>query len=85
VAVDHVEDDAHPEAVRRIDERAKVVRCAVEAARGKFVDTVVPPAELAGEVGHRHDLEQRDAELGEQRQFFYRRPERPRGREGTDM
>ena len=46
-----------------VDEAAEVVGRAVEAGRGEEVDAVVAPAEAAGEVGDRHDLEAGDAEV----------------------
>jgi hypothetical protein len=85
VVVDHVENDTHAEAVCRVDERAEIVGRTVQPAWGKQVYAVVTPAEPPRKVGDRHDLEHGDAEVGEQRQFFDRRPERPRGSEGTDM
>ena len=61
MVVDHVENDAHPERVGAVDERAQVVGLAVEV-RGRIeVDAVVAPAEAAGELGHRHHLDERDA------------------------
>ena len=63
----YIQNDAEPVCVRRVDERAEVVRPAVVAIRREHPDAVVAPAEVAGEVADRHELDERDAELSEAR------------------
>ena len=59
-----------------VHEAAEVVGRAVEPGRGEQVDAVVAPAEAAGEVGDRHDLEHGDPERGQLGQLAPPRPPR---------
>ncbi len=85
VVVDHVEDDGEAELVRAVDEPAEVVRLAVETGGSEQVDTVVAPAEPPRELGDRHHLQQRDAEIGEAGKPARRRRPGPLAGEGTDV
>src|SRR5688500_2876815 len=69
MVVDHVQDDRHCQTVRFIDEPPKVVRLAIESRRREEVSTVVAPAELAGELSNRLDLQGGNARVGKRRQF----------------
>ena len=71
--------------MRLVDEGAEIVGRAVQVGRGEQVDTVVAPAEAAGELGHGHDLDERNAQRGQFRQLTRRRPQRAFGREGADV
>ena len=71
--------------MRAIDEAAQIVRRAVEPRRREQVDAVVAPAELAGELGDRHHLDDRDAESRERRQLLRGRRPRALRREGADV
>ena len=62
VVVDRVEDDSQATRVRGVDEGAHLVRPAVEPGRREPVHPVIAPAEVAREVGNRHQLNGRDAE-----------------------
>ena len=62
VVVDHIENDADPDGVSRVDEAAKVIGGAVKPRRCVQADAVVSPAECAGEIGDRHECDRRDAE-----------------------
>ena len=57
VVVDHVEDRAEPARVAGIDQTLEPVGTAVDVPGREQVDPVVAPAEPAGELGHRHDLD----------------------------
>ena len=70
VVVHHVEEHGQAEAVGAVDEPAEVVGRAVAVERGEQIDAVVAPAEGAGELGHRHQLERRDPEVGEVRELL---------------
>src|SRR5436190_656480 len=83
--VDDVEDDGEAEAVRRVDERAHVARCAVGMKRRIGEDTVVAPAETANELGDGQKLDDGYAELREMRQFADRGTPCPLEGEGPDM
>ena len=74
-----------PQRVRAVDEPAQVVRAAVEVRRRPQVDAVVAPAEAPGELGDRHQLDHRDADVGQHRQPLGRGGVRPLGREGPDV
>ena len=65
VVVDDVEDHSQSHGVGGVDEASHVVRAAVEVRRGEEVDPVVPPAERAGELRHRHDLDRPHPEIGQ--------------------
>ena len=45
-----------------VDQPLQAIRAAVGVPRGEEVDAVVAPAEPAGEVGHRHQLDVGDAQ-----------------------
>src|SRR6266511_1606527 len=59
--IDHVQDHPQPHCMRSIDKAAALIRCAVQSRRRKQVDTVISPAETAGEVRHWHDLDDSNA------------------------
>ena len=70
VVVHHVEDHGQAEAVGAVDEPAEVVGPAVAVERGEQIDAIVAPAKGAGELGHRHQLERSDPEVGEVRELL---------------
>ncbi len=49
--------------MRRVDEPRQSFRAAVDRVRCVRIEPVVPPAAIAGEGRHRHQLDRRDAEL----------------------
>ena len=63
VVVNHVEDHAEPQRVCPVDEPAHVVRFAIIVMWSEQVHSVVSPAERAGELGDRHDLDHSDPKL----------------------
>ena len=71
--------------MRGVDEGADVVGHAVEPRRRPEVDAVVAPAEPAGELVQRHDLEERDADVAQQRELLDRRTKGAFGRERADV
>ena len=85
VVVHDVED--HPEADRvgGVYEGPQVVGLAVEPGRREQVHAVVAPAERPGEIRDRHHLDQRDADLLQERQLLPRGRPRAGRREGADM
>ncbi len=85
VVVDHVEDHAQADGVGAVDEAAKVVGRAIEPRGREQVDAVVAPAEAAGKVGHRHHLEDRDAQRGQLGQLPLGRRPGPFRRERADV
>ena len=54
--------------MRRVDQAPQVVGPPVAAGRGEQGDTVVAPVARPGKVGHRHELDGRDAEIAQIRQ-----------------
>jgi hypothetical protein len=68
VVVDDVEHHGDARSVCRVDEGSEGLRAAVAAVRRRQIDPVVAPAAHPREVGHRHQLDGRDAELRERRQ-----------------
>jgi len=85
VVVDDVQDHHQPERVRGIDKTLQVVRTAVRRVGRKRQHAVVPPVARAGEVGHRHQLDDGDAECLQLAQSRRGRRERALGGEGSDM
>ena len=85
VVVDDVEDDAEPVRVGGVDEPLEAERPAVAGLRGAEVDAVVAPAVAAGELGDRHHLDRRDAELRERGQVLDRGVERALAGERADV
>ena len=85
VVVDDVEDHRQPGRVRRVDEAREPERTAVGPVRRGGEHAVVAPAALAGEGRDRHQLDRRDAQLGELGQARRRRVEGALGREGADV
>ena len=65
VVVHDVEDHTDSGRVRSIDEAAEIVRFPVVMVRGEEVDSVVPPAEAAGELRYRHHLDRGHPQGGE--------------------
>jgi hypothetical protein len=65
VVVDDVEDDGESARMRGIDEAAEIGGRAVKPRGRVEAHAVVAPAELADEVGDRHDLDDGDPEIGE--------------------
>ena len=55
--VDDVEHDAEAALMRRVDERAQVLRRAVAAIGREGQDAVIAPVPAADEIGDRHDLD----------------------------
>ena len=64
MVVDDVEDDAEVVGVGGIDEGAEVVGMSVKPRRRPQIDSVIAPAEAAGKLVDRHDLEKVDAGIG---------------------
>ena len=85
VVVDDIHDHAESPGVRGVDQPLEPVRPAVGVMRGVQADAVVTPAPAAGELGHRHQLDGVDAQLGQVAQVPDRPVEGARGREGADM
>ena len=85
MVVDDVEDDRDAERVRAIDKAAEIVRPAVEPGRREQIDPVIAPAEAAGEIGDRHQLDAGDAERGQFGQFARSRLPAPLRGEAADM
>ena len=69
VVVDHVEQHAELEPMGLVHEPAEIIRRSIEPSRREQIDAVVAPAKAAVEFGDRHDLDERDAEFGQTRQF----------------
>ncbi len=85
VVVDHVQHHAQSFTVGRIDKAPEIIGPAVQP-RGRIqIDAVVAPAELAGKLRHRHDLDHRNAQLLEPWQFAGRRAPGAFGRERTQV
>ena len=68
-----------------VDQLLELVRAAVGGLGGAQVHAVVAPAAGAGELGDRHQLDHRHAELGERRQVRDRARERALGAERPDV
>ncbi len=85
VVVDHIEDDGEAQAVGGLDEARACRRGAVLVRRGKQADAVIAPAEVAGEVGDGHDLDDGDAGVFEMREFFRGRRPGPFRSEGAEV
>jgi hypothetical protein len=85
VVVDDIENHADTASMRCVHEPAEVIGMSVQSGRGKQVDTVVSPAEASGEIGHRHDLEQGDAQFLQLRELPARRLPGPLLGEGADV
>src|SRR5579863_1400442 len=65
MVVDDVEDHGNATAMRCVDEALRRLGTTIEARRGEEIDSVVPPPELTGKIGDRHDLDDGHAELAE--------------------
>ncbi len=65
VVVDHVEHHRDAAPVRGIDQGLELVRCSVRRLRREREHAVVPPAAGSREIGYRHELDHRDAQLRE--------------------
>jgi hypothetical protein len=85
MVVDDVKDDGEAVMVGLVHETAEVIGLAVEARGCKEIDAVVSPAEAAGELRDRHQLDAGDAELGQLLQLARRCRPRSLAREGADM
>ncbi len=85
VVVHDVEDHAELVGVAGVDQPLQPFGPAVVLAGGEEGDAVVAPAEVAGEVVDRHQLDVRHAERLEVRQPLDRRVERPLGGERADV
>ena len=85
VVVDDVEEHHQAAGVRRRDQALQVLRRAVRGVGRERQHAVVAPVARAGEVGDRHQLDCRDAEVGEVVEPFDRGGKRPAGREGPDV
>ncbi len=68
VVVDDIEDHRKPVLVAGVDEALQGVRTTVAFSDGEERDTVIAPAEVAWELGDRHQLDVGDAEPGEKRE-----------------
>ena len=85
VVVDHVEDHAQTKRMGPVDEPTHVVRGAVSVVGREQIDAIVAPAERARELGDRHDLHRRDAQVHESRQAPGRGLPGPLGGEGPQV
>ena len=85
VVVDDVEDHRQAARVRGVDELLQPERAAVGGLGGALVDAVVAPAARAGELGDRHQLDRRHAELGQRGEVRDRALEGALGRERADV
>ncbi len=85
VVVDDVEQHHQAARVRGVDEALHVVRRAVGRFGREQQHAVVAPAARAGEVGHRHQLDGRDAERDEVIETLDRGRERSFRREGAHV
>ena len=65
VVVDDVEHHHQPARMRRVDEGLQIVRRAVGLVRRVEQDAIIAPAAIARELRERHQLDRRDAGLGE--------------------
>ena len=83
--VNDVEDDAEPAAVCRIHERHDVFEASVGSEGRHERNAVVAPTPLPSERSDRHDLHDRDAELGQLRQLLCCGLERPLLRERANV
>ena len=61
--VDEVQDNCEPAPVASVDQPPQPVDSPVRVLRGVGIDPVVTPVTLAGELGHRHQLQGRDAKV----------------------
>src|SRR5262249_8362241 len=66
-------------------EASEVVGMAVEARRREEIHAVVAPAELPGEIGHRHDLDQGYSQTDEFVEFTRGRGPQPFARERPNV
>ena len=85
VVVDDVEDHGQAGVVGRRDELGKSYRPSVRGLSGRDVDPVISPAASTRELGHRHDLDCRDAEIGQAFEIRDRPLEGPLGAERPDV
>src|ERR1700730_7466656 len=85
MVIDHIEDHAESQAVSFIDESPKIVRHAVQMCRRKQVDSVISPAKTSWKIGHRHDLQKRDARCRQLLHEFTSRIPCALGRERSDV
>src|SRR6185437_16484160 len=83
--VNHVEDHAETEAVRRVDKVAYVAGPSVEPRWRVGMDAIVPPSELSRKFRDRHHLNGGDAEIAQFWQFALGRGKRAFWRERTDV
>ena len=65
VVVDDVEQHHEPARVRGVDEALQILGRAVGRVGRELQHAVVAPVAAAGKVGERHELDRRDAEIGE--------------------
>ena len=72
VVVYNIQNHADTQLVGGIDEAAKVVRLAIDAVGREHIHAVIPPAEVAGEIGDGHDLERRHTQFRECGKFLRR-------------
>ena len=85
VIVDDVEEDHETTRMRGVDERAQVVGRPVDGVRRVGKDAVIAPAPVAREMRDGHDLDRREARLGQRVQPVDGGAEGPVSREGPDM
>src|SRR5512145_2081656 len=71
VVVNDVEYHAEADRVGAIDEASEVVGIAVESGRREEIHDVVAPAELPGEIGHRHYFDHGYSQTGEFGEFTF--------------
>ena len=65
MVVDDVQNDGQAAAVALGHETRQPLRAAVGILDGEGIDAVIPPVPPARELGHRHELDGRHAELPE--------------------
>ena len=75
--INHVENHSQSDRVSAIHKATQVVRLAIEPGGGEQVDAVVAPTKAAGEIGQRHQLDCRNSQGGQFRQFLGSRSENP--------
>jgi hypothetical protein len=67
VVVNDIEDDGEAQRVSFVHERAQIVRRSVKTRRREEIHAIIAPAVFAGEIRHRHHLDDRDSNLGQLR------------------
>ena len=85
MVIDDVQEGRQALGMAGVDQPRQAVRAAVASLRGVREHAVVTPVSRTRELGDRHDLDGRHAQLAEVAQPGDDAFERPRGREGADV